>query len=171
MTAFIVLVAVVVFAAAICIRLLAQRNAARSNELPATVQHTQYELQSSLLTPAERSFFGVLSTLNLDYTIVAKVRLADVVTPKRGLPPRDRQRAFNRVSAKHVDFLLLRRSDAKPVLGIELDDASHERIDRADRDTFVDAVFSHVGLPILHVPVRSAYELRDVRERVERALR
>jgi hypothetical protein len=43
-----------------------------------------YEAVPSLLTPAERSFFGVLQqSLASDYQIFAKVRLADIVRPVR----------------------------------------------------------------------------------------
>lgn len=43
-----------------------------------------YRQLNTLLTPAERSFYGVLTqTVNGNTLIFAKVRVADVLTPKR----------------------------------------------------------------------------------------
>ena len=130
-----------------------------------------YYLRKSLFTAAERSFYGVLISLQLQgLTVVSKVRLADVFGVKKGLGSGDRQRAQNRINAKHVDFLLLADSDGRPVLGIELDDKSHEEEARIVRDAFVDTVFASAGLPILHVPAKRAYDPRELRALVEKAI-
>src|SRR5688572_25987432 len=57
-----------------------------------------YDLRRSLFTPAERSFVGVLETLDLEgVTIASKVRLADIFTVKKGLERGDRRGAQNRI--------------------------------------------------------------------------
>jgi hypothetical protein len=100
---------------------------AKSGASEETAKPDVYYLRKSLFTPAERSFAGVMETLNLDGTaMAAKVRLADIFGVKKGLERGDRQRAQNRINAKHVDFLLIQKSDGRPLLGIELDDSSHE---------------------------------------------
>ena len=103
-------------------------------------------------------------------TIACKVRLADVFGIKKGIARGDRQRALNRIIAKHVDFLLVQSSDGRPLLGIELDDSSHDEEDRVARDSFVDSVFSHAGLPILHVPAKAAYDPKEVHRQIDEAL-
>lgn len=130
-----------------------------------------YYLKKSLFTPAERSFFGVLESLNYDgIGIQCKVRLADIFGVKKGLERGDKQRAFNRISSKHVDFLLVEKADGKPILGIELDDSSHEEEDRVNRDSFVDSVFASAALPILHVPVKQSYDRNELHKLIEAAL-
>lgn len=130
-----------------------------------------YEVADSLFSPAERSFFGVLTAIAGEETIItSKVRLADVFGIKKGLERGERQRALNRVSAKHVDFLLLRKTDGRPLLGIELDDASHQRADRKARDGFVDEVFAAAGLPLVHIPVQRTYSAQEIRTALERAV-
>ncbi len=39
------------------------------------------------------------------------------------------------------------------MLGIELDDASHERKDRKVRDMFVNDLFASVGIPLIRIHV------------------
>jgi len=134
-------------------------------------QSDVYVLRKSLFTPAERSFFGVLESLDLEgLTITSKVRLADIFGVKKGLEPSARQRAQNKINAKHVDFLLVQKSDGKPVLGIELDDSSHEEENRAARDVFVDTVFASASLPILHMPVKQSYDPKEVRQFIDTAI-
>ena len=130
-----------------------------------------YYLRKSLFTPAERSFFGVLEALAMpEVTVVSKVRLADIFGVAKGLGRGARQGALNRISIKHVDFLLLQKSDGKPILGIELDDASHDEDGRVARDLFVNEVFASADLPILHIPVKTAYNPSRLRQEIDAAL-
>ncbi|MBW8780344.1 MAG: DUF2726 domain-containing protein, partial [Verrucomicrobia bacterium] len=129
-----------------------------------------YYLKKSLFSPAERSFVGVLESLDYEgVTIASKVRLADIFGVKKGLERGDRQRAINRISAKHVDFLLIQSSDGRPILGVELDDSSHDEEERVARDSFVDFVFSSAGLPILHVIAKGAYDPKEVHRQIDAA--
>jgi len=130
-----------------------------------------YYLKQSLFTPAERSFLGVLESLNYNgVKIASKVRLADIFGIRKGLERGDRQRALNRISAKHVDFLFIQQGDGRPLLGIELDDSSHEAEERITRDSFVDTVFSSAGLPIIHVVAKSSYDPREVCRQIDEAV-
>ena len=130
-----------------------------------------YYVRNSLFTPAERSFFGLLESLDYDgVTIASKVRLADIFGVKKGLERGGWQRAFNRIAAKHVDFLLIQSSDGRPILGIELDDSSHKEEKTVIRDSFVDSVFSSAGLPILHVPARGSYDPKELHRQIDEAI-
>ncbi|MEN3941889.1 DUF2726 domain-containing protein [Prosthecobacter sp. SYSU 5D2] len=126
-----------------------------------------YRQQKALLTPAERSFFGVLQPLlPPHHYLVFKVRLADIITPAGRLSRPDWQRAFNGVSAKHIDFLLCRSDDLSPVMAIELDDRSHQKKDRADRDGFVEAALKSAHLPLLRVDAQKSYTPSELREKL-----
>lgn len=128
----------------------------------------RYYLKPSLFSPAERSFLGVLESLyDAETRIYAKVRLADIFGVKKG---EGWQRAFNQISAKHIDFLLARASDGAPFLGIELDDSSHDGESRKRQDAFEDAVFLASGLPLLRVKVRKSYDPNEVCRQIEVAL-
>ena len=130
-----------------------------------------YFLRKSLFSPAERSFYGVLTSLDFeDVTITSKVRLEDIFGVKAGLERGDRQRARNKISAKHVDFLLIQKSDGRPIIGIELDDKSHEAEERKARDGLVDSVFASAGLPLLHVPAKQAYDPRELHRQLEETM-
>ena len=82
--------------------------------------------------------------------ICPKIRLADLVEPKKGKSKSEWQKLFNRIKAKHVDFVLCDQ-DMHIKLIVELDDSTHGREDRQERDTFVDAVLTGAGYKIVHI--------------------
>jgi len=128
-------------------------------------QTLPYEKQPSLFTPAERSFLGVLEqAVGNEFRIMGKVRLGDIVKVKAGLDNKARQSAFNRIQSKHVDFIACDPNDLSIQFVIELDDKSHEREDRQDRDAFVDRVMEAAGIPIIHFPAKRAYAIQDIRD-------
>lgn len=124
------------------------RPAATGTDLP-------FRLRDDFLSAAEYSFYRVLlSAVGNRAAICPKVNLADLFFVAR---PNANQGLRNRIDRKHVDFLLCDPATMKPRCGIELDDSSHARRDRQDRDEFVDQVFQAAGLPLVRVPAQSAY--------------
>src|SRR6266498_1995983 len=109
-------------------------------EVPIEIpkQELPYRLRDDFLSPAEFSFYKVFSSIyGAQLTVQSKVRLADVFFIAR----RNENHAFfNRIAQKHLDFLICDSVTMKPVLGIELDDASHQRDDRQERDRFLEEV-------------------------------
>jgi hypothetical protein len=101
-----------------------------------------------LLTPTEARFHACLLQITQNRCLMqAKPRLADVFQSVSG------QGAFQKISQKHVDFLICRTHDWMPMLGIEVDDASHNTPDRRQRDSFVNNLFASTGVPLLRLPV------------------
>ncbi|RTH03920.1 hypothetical protein CSW50_03975 [Thermus scotoductus] len=128
-----------------------------------------YTLKPSVLTPAKLTFFKVLEgVLPGGVKVWPKVRWIDFLNIR--LRGDGRQAALNRVVAKHVDFLLVDAETARPLLVIELDDQSHDREDRQERDRFLEAVMEHVGLPLARVRVRKHYNPEEIRTLVENHL-
>jgi hypothetical protein len=128
-----------------------------------------YRVRDDFLSPAELSFFRVLAPLlGGEHLLQSKVRLADIFFVAR---PKENMSFFNRIAQRHVDFLICDASTLRPRLGIELDDASHNRSDRQHRDAFVDSVFAAAELPLLHFPVQHEYNSREVAARIAPILR
>lgn len=120
-----------------------------------------YQKQKSVLTPAERQFYEALKpAVGMQYVVGIKMRMADLlsVTAKGS----DYQSARNRISQKHVDFVLLSAETLTPVVAIELDDSSHAKEKRKQRDALVDQIYTAAGLPILHVPVTGKYSSQQL---------
>lgn len=116
-----------------------------------------YAKRDDFLSQAELNFYRILTHIIKGRAIVfTKVALSDIFYVKS----KDRseyQTFLNKIDRKHVDFLLCDVISLQPLCGIELDDKSHKRKDRQERDRFVDAVFEISDLPIVHVPVNRSY--------------
>ena len=122
-----------------------------------------YVLCDGLFSPAERSFLGVLDqVVGADFRVFGKVRVADVVSVATGTPKPLWQRAFNRISAKHFDYVLCRPSDLKPLCVIELNDKSHAQDNRKGRDKFLKDICATAGLPLIFFPAQRSYTLAEV---------
>ena len=123
-----------------------------------------YEPAPALLTPAERSFFEILKlAVGEDFALFSKVRLADVIVVRPGVPPKQRLGAFSRISSKHLDFVVC-NPETYEILGvIELDDRSHRESSRVRRDAFLDSALSAAQIPILHVPAQRQYSATKLR--------
>lgn len=104
-----------------------------------------------LLTKKEWAFYKSLKPITDKYNlhILAKVRLGDLVDVKNGLSNSQRTKALNKIKSKHVDFVLANPANLAVKCAIELDDISHDKIDRQQRDFFLDKVCETVKLPLI----------------------
>lgn len=126
-----------------------------------------YDLQEALFSPAERSFLGVLDLAVGDKArVFAKVRVADVLTPQAGLGKSKWQQHFNKISAKHLDYLLCHPADLSFICAIELDDSSHRHQKRKARDLFLKTTCDSAGLPLLQIPASAHYQVEELREQI-----
>ncbi len=130
-----------------------KRSQKTSKELP-------YRLRDDFLSPTEFSFYKVLSSLvGSQLTIQSKVRLADVFFVAR---PNENMAYFSKIAQKHLDFLVCDSVTMKPLFGVELDDSSHKRNDRQERDEFIESVCKVAGLPLLRLAAQREYNSREI---------
>ncbi len=128
---------------------------------------TVYRQRDALFTAAERSFLGVLDQAAAGrYRVFGKVRIADVLEPVKGLDKRVWARTFNRISAKHFDFVLCDPTTLKVNAVIELNDKSHASNRRINRDELVSTACADAGLALRVVKVQRRYSVEMVRELV-----
>jgi Protein of unknown function (DUF2726)/Topoisomerase DNA binding C4 zinc finger len=122
----------------------------------STAQELPYRKRDDFLSAAELSFYRVLSSAVKDRAVIlAKVNLADIFFVAR---PKENQSYRNKIDRKHIDFLGCDPTTMKPLFGVELDDKSHSRSDRVERDDFVNQVFQVAGLPLIRIPAKATYE-------------
>ncbi len=102
-----------------------------------------------LLTQNEMHEFRKLQKHAEEHSLMIcpKVRVLDIIEPRGYLKKYDSLRY--KVQAKHVDFLICDR-DLRIKAIIEIDDNSHNKPDRIERDQFLDQIFQSVGYRIIH---------------------
>ncbi len=154
-TVFILLLVAVMVALAIAAPQIA-RHLAESRASAFT--HTAYRLRNGILTPAEAEFFRCLEPClpSSDYRLFTKVRLADIfeVNEDSGR----NQVAFNRISSKHVDFLLCDAQTLSILAAIELDDSTHSRFSAQKNDVFKNTLFESCNIPLIRIRAQRRYD-------------
>ena len=125
-----------------------------------------YHQVDDFLSPAELNFFFNLKSVVGDSAqIFSKVKLSDLFYAKTGDFGKNRSYT-NKIDRKHIDFLLCDPKTLKPILGIELDDKSHQRADRQERDDFVNHVFEAAKLPLMHISVQRSYSQSELKSKL-----
>ena len=125
---------------------------------PGSDSSPSYALRPALLTPAEINLIESLGqSIPSHLRLHTKVRLADVFMVRHEVSGKEQRHRFLQISSKHVDFLLVKATDYTPVCGIELDDSSHDRAERIERDILVNRVFAESGIPLLRIKAARTY--------------
>ena len=135
---------------------------------PGSTTSLAYQSKTTLCSAAERSFLGVLDQLLADRCrIFLKVRLADLIEIPKGVSKSSRQSALNRISGKHVDFVVCDKNDLSILGVVELDDQSHKSAKRRERDKFMDSALDSAGIPIVHIRAQNAYSVVDIQNQLQ----
>ncbi len=109
-----------------------------------------YKLRRSMMSDHERLLFENLRiALESTCDVYPQVNLDKIFLVER-------QRAYKyylgwlrRINQKSVDFLIVDKNTQAPIFAIELDDSSHEKEDRIDRDKFVGELFKRNNFPLV----------------------
>lgn len=106
-----------------------------------------------LLTKNEWYFYKKLKPICDKYNlhILSKIRFADLVEVESNIEKNDKIRYFNKISRKHIDFVLCKPENLQIIALVELDDKSHEQEKRIERDNFIDNVCKKTGYKIIHI--------------------
>lgn len=127
-------------------------------------EYFPYQLLPSVLTNHEKILYNILKEYcqNNKLALFSKVRIADFIEPIHKENYRNYLHWFNKISAKHIDFLICEPAYFKPLVAIELDDYTHKFNKRQERDVFVDNVYKSVNLPVIHF-----WDINEVNVRVQ----
>ena len=128
-----------------------------------------YRKKDYLFSVAELKFYKILrQIIHSEFTIFAKVRLADVVyIPKHYS---NNKYNFYRIQAKHIDYLICRSNRVEPLVAIELDDSSHNTPDRQKRDKFLEDMLEDAKLPLIRIKVSSSYDIESIKKQLKNIL-
>lgn len=124
-----------------------------------------YKAREAFFNGSERKlYFALRRTVSERYVIFAKVRLLDLCEDVQLTA------AFNKISQKHVDFVLCDRETFCPTVAIEVDGSSHWRRERQESDAFKDEFFGAIGVPLIRFRARPYFDPDEVSRRIDEAL-
>lgn len=129
----------------------------------------QYKHKDFFLTRAEHECYDALvEAVGSDYHIFAQVHLPTIIDHTVG--GQDWRAALAHINRKSVDFVLCDKAYISPKLAIELDDRSHERPDRQERDQEVERILREVGVPLLRLQNHGGFDAVQLATQIKSVL-
>lgn len=126
----------------------------------------RYARKQFFLTRAEHECYDALiAAVGDKYHVFAQVHLPTILDNK--VKGQDWRAALAHINRKSVDFVLCDKAYISPKLAIELDDKSHERPDRQERDQEVERILNDAGVPLLRLENHGAFNPTDLMEKIQ----
>ena len=134
-------------------------------------QHAPYLYQRKqwFMTKNEHDVFDAIqAAAGNEYYLFPQVKLDKIFDWKSN--GKDSVYAMRHINQKSVDFLLCDKTYINPRLAIELDDSTHEREDRRERDSQVDRIFNSANFPLLRIHYSDIANQIELKEKILKSL-
>ena len=120
-----------------------------------------YNKKKYLLTQQELKFYKLIKNITDKYNLIlfSQVTLYEIVTSKN-------IKDFNKIKSKTIDFVIT-DINTQIKLCIELDDTTHIKENRQERDKFIEELFKELDIKLIRIPVQSYYNLKDIEEKIK----
>jgi very-short-patch-repair endonuclease len=129
----------------------------------------KYKSKPYLMTYVENKCYHALVQAVADkYYVFPQVHLSAIIDHK--VEGQSWKGAFSHINQKSVDFVLCDRHYLSPKLAIELDDKTHERPDRIDRDSEVVRVLEQAGVPLLRLENKEGFNVVEISKKIKTIL-
>jgi hypothetical protein len=107
-----------------------------------------YTAKNSLMSKTESDFFIKLERVVSErYYVFPQVHLSAILDHR--VKGQEWKYAFKHINGKSVDYVLCSRATLEPTYAIELDDYTHDKPDRHERDIEVERIFEAANLPLV----------------------
>jgi very-short-patch-repair endonuclease len=125
-----------------------------------------YKRKDFFLSRAEHEFYDALTAaIGQEYLVFAQVHLPTIVDNK--IKGQNWRGAFKHINEKSVDFVLCDKAYISPKLVIELDDRTHNRLDRKERDVEVERILKDAGLPLLRINNHGQFNPVEISQKIK----
>lgn len=121
--------------------------------------------KTPIFNQGERNFYNVLRLIiKDDFIIFTKIRLIDLLKIEKN--GEEYQKYKNKVSQKHIDFILCDVQNYEVKLAIELDGKHHAEKKQIDRDDFKNKILEKIKIPLLRITAKNTYNPSELKEQI-----
>lgn len=126
-----------------------------------------YKPKRYIITLTELNFYNILLEIakELDLILFSQVSLYNIIETKY-----NNQSAFNKIKSKTIDFVLVDKNNCRIKLCIELDDYTHNRYDRIERDKFINKLFSDLEIDLIRFKTSNYYNKEALKKRIQESI-
>ena len=129
--------------------------------LPKTDYTAFYSKKRNIMTNNELKFYRLLKykTDKNNLLLFTQVALYSLISSKD-------ISYFNKIRSKTIDFVIT-DINGKIVTCIELDDPSHVKDNRQERDNFIDELFKQLDISLIRIPVQGYYDMQEIENKIK----
>lgn len=137
------------------------------NEITKNKYNENYRKKTNILTPTELKFYKTLKPITdkMELLICPQVILYEILETKQN----NDIKYFNKISNKSIDFVITDRN-MEIKMCIELDDYTHKKNSRIERDNFINDLFKDVNIKLLRIPVAYNYNEVELAQQIKESL-
>ena len=125
---------------------------------------SNYTKKEYLLTQNELKFYKLLKSITdkLELNLFCQVALYEIINAKDF-------KDFNRIKSKSIDFVITEKN-CKIKLCIELDDETHKRQNRIERDNFINEIFKNTNTKLLRIHTQNYYNIEELEKQIKESI-
>jgi len=122
--------------------------ARKNSEVSIEKKIYSYTAKPYAMTTSEADFFKRLVSISQEkYLVFPQMHLSSFIDFK--VKGQNWKAAFRHINGKSVDYLLCDIETLQPCYAVELDDWTHSRDDRKERDVEVERIMAQAGVPLV----------------------
>ena len=128
-----------------------------------------YRPKRYVITKNELNFYTALLEVakELDLIVFSQVSLYNILETKSNLDYKTKTIFFNKIASKSIDFVLVDKKNCRIKLCIELDDNTHKKEKRIERDNFINKLFKDLEIDLLRYPLYNIYYKDTLKKRIQ----
>ena len=122
-----------------------------------------------LFTADDRAFFQTLKdSVGQEFEIFSKIRVCDIIVPKKGASSRAVEKAFSPIEDRHFDFILCEKYSLAVACVVQLHGLPHT-VRQHEKDPLI-AICENLGLPFVGFAIKADYSVEEVRDKLHQAI-
>lgn len=132
-----------------------------------------YKPKRYITTLNELNFYNVLLEISkeLDMILFSQVSLYNIISMKENLDYSTKTKYFNKIASKSIDFVLVDKKNCRIRLCIELDDTTHYKQKRIERDNFINKLFKDLEIDLLRYPIYKVYYKDILKRKIQETIK
>lgn len=138
----------------------------KTKETKEIKQH--YKKKLYLTTKTELEIYKILLEICTKYNLIlfTQVVLYEIVQVNEKPFTREYAKYFNKICSKSIDFVIADKETTRIRLCIELDDPTHKKKKRIQRDEFIDKLFEDLQIDLLRIKTCNEYNINQIESKI-----
>ena len=128
------------------------KQAEDSSENNNQIKKSQYKYyaKSYVMTSRENECFKILNEIfSSKWFVVPQIHLSALLDYR--VKGQNWNAAFRHINGKSVDFVLIGKESYRVICAIELDDSTHNKPERKERDVEIERIFNQAKIPLARI--------------------